>query len=137
MASTRIFGSDGNVACTGHNFVPNTWSIQVEQVIGEVTGYADTWTNKKGGVKRATGTMSGGLKFDAATHAPGLPAIAAAGVAAGSFTLTAVTGCTYTQASPNTAIIRTAAIQHAFLGDVVVTFNIDFNGAVVETWDEA
>lgn len=137
MATTRVFGSDGAVAITGHVAAFHNWGINVTQAVQRSAAYGDTWAFKKGGIKDATGTAGGDLKYDATTHAPNLDALSSTGVAAGALTLTAATGCTYTQAGAATAIVSSGAITHAFEGATPsVLFNLDFNGAVAETWDE-
>lgn len=136
----RIIGNDGSVTffdsgggTPRHNAILNAFSLTVAQVVSDVTGFGDTWRQKRGGVKDSRGSASGFMSFDAADTAPGLddpvddPTNAEAVVR-----LTIATGCYW----EGNAIISDVTVNSSKTGDATISFNFEFSDTITETWDE-
>lgn len=140
MAETRIIGNDGSVTFfTNHNAILNSFSLTIAQVVSDVTGFGDTWRQKRGGVKDGRGSAAGFMSYDAADTGPGIADDSASsgdgpisGDAA-SITLIPVTGCSWT----GDAIISDVTVNSSKTGDATISFNFEFSNTITETWDES
>lgn len=131
MAATRIVGNDGNVTMpTGHNFEAQSWSLNINQVVTDITSYSDTWRTMRGGVKGGSGSISGVPEYDDTGLAPNADTLSAAPVA--SMVLTMATGCTY----GSSIVVESFDLGSSKTGDATIALNFQTSGAVTETWDE-
>tara|TARA_R110000824_G_scaffold168136_4_gene345164 strand:+ start:3306 stop:3698 length:393 start_codon:yes stop_codon:yes gene_type:complete len=126
----RIIGNEGNASIAGHDFVVNAWSMSVSRVVSDVTGYADTATNVRGGLASFSGSASGFLKYGAGSTDPNLDVAEFAAGSVEAVVLTAATGCTYNA----NAVISGVSIGVSKTGDTTISFDFTFATAPVETW---
>src|SRR4051812_36467520 len=111
MALQIATGTDGSFTSpTGHNGKFDTWSLNVRQVVNDITGFDSSgYEENIGGLKGADFTATAHFKFDTTTTTPGLPT-----KAGGTATFQVATGCTLAatvivSAMPMSSNVRGAA----------------------------
>jgi hypothetical protein len=129
MALTIASGVDGSfTAPTGHNGKFDTWSLNVRQVVNDITGFdSGGFEENIGGLKGADFTATSHFKYDAANTSPGLPT-----KTGGTATCQVAANCTYSatvivSATPASSNVRGAA-GFALAGRT--------SGTITLAWDE-
>ena len=128
----RIVGNEGSVTFGTHNITANAWSMSISRVVSDVTAYADTATNVRGGIPTYTGSVSGFMSYDVSTSSPELDYTNFESGDEVSIVLTAATGCTYT----GNGVVSGVSVSSTKTGDATISFDFTFNGAPTEAWDE-
>ena len=134
MASTDMAGYDGSVDATaaGFNSTVTGWSAQIDMDSAVYSTFASNWKKSKAGTAQMTGSITGVLKYDAASHAPG-PIADPLVWDSIAVVLTAFTGCTWTA----TCTVKSLAIGRPDPNGVsTFALNFESTGAVVQAWDE-
>ncbi len=132
MAVKRIVGNEGSATIDTHNIAINSWSMNISRVVNDVTAYADTSSQFRGGIPTYTGSVAGFMEYDASSTSPSLSATDFETGDTVTITLTPATGCSYS----GPAVISGVSLASSKTGDTTISFDFSFDGAPTETWDE-
>jgi hypothetical protein len=136
--ANRITGSDGQCTVANHNILFNTWSATFSQVVSDVTAFADSFAQKRGGLMSGTFSASGIMQDNASTTEP-MPTstdVLAFNPAGEAVTLqTGSTTKTLSQWS-GTAVLGNVSPTSTQGGDASISVDGEFTGDITLTWDE-
>lgn len=133
MALTRAAGNDGGITMPAgtHDAITQAWNLSIPVVTADVTDYADTVQNNRGGIIQPSGSITAVPKFDAASTSPGVADRVANGSA---LTLQQAAACTYAFAA---ALFNRFDFSSVKQGAAGITFGfVNGVGSFTETWDE-
>ena len=136
--ANRITGSDGQCTVANHNILFNTWSATFSQVVSDVTAFADTFAQKRGGLMSGTFSASGIMQDNASSTEPMPTSTDVLNFNAAGEAVTLQTGSTTKTLSQwsGTAVLGNVSPTSTQGGDASISVDGEFTGDITLTWDE-
>jgi len=128
----RIIGNEGSATMGTHNIVINAWSLNVSRPAIDTTSYGDRGGRSVGGMPTYTGSVSGFLKYNAASTSPALAYTNfATGTSVSIVMFAKDSTCKWTA---GTSVVSNVSLSSSKTGDMTVSFDFTASGGVVEAW---